>query len=138
MKGGGAIMNQTNDQARDTRRTDDQGVLAVGVDSIAHATEKTLRAYFGIIRDVRGEMSQRVLGVVDWVEGVQQGVIRVARAVVQRTDEVATAWIDANEHVALGVVHALRSTSESATLFASNTAASLTSTRRTREVVAQA
>jgi hypothetical protein len=131
------MIEQKTDQ-KDVRRTDDQGVLAVGVDSVANATEKTLRAYFGVVRDVRGEMSQRVLGVVDWVEGVQQGAIRLARAVVQRTDDVATAWIDANEHVALGIVHAFRTTSESATQFASHTAASLTSTRRNREVVAQA
>jgi hypothetical protein len=131
-------MDQRNDQKTETRRTDDQGVIAIGVDSLALAMEKTLRAAFGIVRDVRGEMSQRVLGVVDWVEGVQQGGIRLARTVVQRTDDVATAWIDANEYVSLGVVRALRSTGESATLFASHTAASLTSTRRDREVVAQA
>jgi hypothetical protein len=128
------------DAKSDTRRSDDQGVLAVGVESVTHATEKTLRAYFGIVRDVRGETSQRVLGVVDWVEGVQQGVIRLARSVVQRTDEVTTAWIDANEHFALGILGALRTTSEGATHFASRAAASLTSTRARRdgEVTAQA
>jgi hypothetical protein len=120
------------------RRMDDQGVLAVTVDSLAQATEKTLNAGFGIVREVRGEVSQRVLGVIDWIEGMQQGVIRVTRSIVQRTDEVGTAWIDANEQLALGVVRALRTTGEGATHFASRTAASLTSTRRDREVVAQA
>jgi hypothetical protein len=79
-----------------------------------------------------------VLGVIDWVDSVQQGGIKLARSVVQRTDEVAIAWIDANEHVALGVVRAVRSTGEGATQFASRTAASLTSTRRDRDIVAQA
>jgi hypothetical protein len=122
----------------DGRRTDDQGVLAVSIDSIASATEKTLAAYFGVVRDVRTEVAQRVGSVIDWVEGVEQGAIRLSRSVVQRTDEVATAWIDANEQFALGIVRALRSTGEGATQFASRTAASLTSTRRERETVAQA
>jgi hypothetical protein len=125
-------------QKTDSRRNEDQGVLAVGVESVAQAAEKTLLSAYGIVRDVRGEVAQRVLGVIDWVDSVQQGTIKLARSVVQRTDEVANAWIDANEHVALGVVRALRSTGEGATQFASRTAASLTSTRRDREVVAQA
>jgi hypothetical protein len=129
------------DQKKETKRAlDDQGVLAVSVESMAQAAEKTLLAGFGIVRDVRGEVSQRVLGVVDWVEATQQGLTRLARSVVQRTDEVATAWIDANEQAALGVVRALRSTGHGATYFASRTAASLTSTRQgdRQEIVAQA
>ena len=129
-------MDQKSERV-EAKRTDDQGVLAVVVDSVAQASDKTLRAWFGFVRDFRGEVSQRVLGAVDWIEGVEQGSIRLARAVVQRTDEVATAWIDANEQFALGVVRALRTTSEGATLFASRTAATLTSTRH-RDVVAQA
>jgi hypothetical protein len=125
-------------QKNEAKRSDDQGVLAVTVESIALATEKTFGAGFGVVRDVRGEVTQRVLGVVDWVEGVQQGAIRLARSLVQRTDEVATAWIDANEALVLGVVRALRTTGEGATQFASRTAASLTSTRRERDVIAQA
>jgi hypothetical protein len=125
------------DQKKETKRLlDDQGVLAVSVESATQAAEKTLLACFGIVRDVRGEVSQRALGVVDWVEATQQGLTRLARSVVQRTDEVATAWIDANEQLALGVVRALRSTGHGATFFASRTAASLTSTRQ--EIVAQA
>jgi hypothetical protein len=125
-------------QKNETKRSDDQGVLAVTVETLAQATEKTLGACFGVVRDLRGEVAQRTLGVIDWVEGVQQGTVRLARSVVTRTDEVATAWIDANEQLVLGVVRALRSTGEGATQFASRTAASLTSTRRDREVVAQA
>ncbi len=126
-------------QKTESKRTgEDQGVLAVGVESFTQAAEKTLVACFGVVRDVRSELTQRAVGVVDWVDGVQQGAIRLARSVMTRTDDVATAWIDANEHLALGVVRAVRSTGEGATQFASRTAASLTSTRRDREVVAQA
>jgi DNA-binding LacI/PurR family transcriptional regulator len=125
------------DQKNETKRAlDDQGILAVSVETAAQATEKTLLAYFGVVRDVKGEVSQRALGVIDWVDATQQGLVKLARSLVQRTDEVATAWIDANEQLALGVVHALRSTGHGATHLASRTAASLTSTRR--EIVAQA
>ncbi|SRR6266545_986443 len=116
--------------------TSEQGILAVGVETATQATEKTLGACFGIARDVRSEVSQRALGAIDWVEGTQQGLVRLARSVVKRTDDVVNAWIDANEHVALGVVRTLRATGQGATSFASRTAASLTSTRR--DNVAQA
>ena len=121
-------MNQS-----DPKRGDERGVLAVTVNSLMEATEKTVHAGFGIVRDVRGEFTQRVTAIIDWVDGVQQGTIRIARSVVQRTDDVAGAWIDANQQLALGVVHAVRATGEGATLFASRTAASLTSTRRDRD-----
>jgi hypothetical protein len=130
-------MEENMDQKKEMKRPlDDQGVLAVSIESVAGAAEKTLLACYGIVRDVRGELSLRAIGVIDWVEGTQQGLTRLARSVVQRTDEVATAWIDANETFALGVVRALRSTGHGATFFASRTAASLTSTRP--EIVAQA
>ena len=124
------------DKIESKRPLDDQGVLALGVESATQATEKTLLAGFGIVRDVRGELAQRALSIIDWVEGTQQGAVRLARSFVQRTDEVATAWIDANEQLTLGIVRAIRSTGHGATFFASRTAANLTSTRR--EVVAQA
>ena len=121
-----------------TERTDDQGLLAVGVDAVARAAEKTFGAYFGVVRDVRVEITERATGVIDWVEGGQQGVVRLARSVVKRLDDVGAAWTDANEHVVLGFVRALRSTGEGATLLAARTAASMTSTRRDGAAVAQA
>jgi hypothetical protein len=124
------------DKIESKRPLDDQGVLALGVESATQAAEKTLLAGFGIVRDVRGELAQRALSIIEWVEGTQQGAVRLARSFVQRTDEVATAWIDANEQLTLGIVRAIRSTGHGATFFASRTAANLTSTRR--EVVAQA
>jgi hypothetical protein len=126
-------MDQKNDISR---HSEDQGVLAMSVDTAAFATEKTLLAWFGLWRDIRGELAQRTVGVIDWVDGTQQGVTRIARTLVQRTDEVAVAWLDAQERLALGVVRAFRATGQGASHLASRTAASLTSTRA--EVVGQA
>ncbi len=119
-----------------SRQGEDHGVLATSVESAAQATEKTLLAWFGLCRDVRAELAQRAVGVIEWVEGAQQGATRIARSLVQRVDEVTVAWIDANERMALGVVRALGTTGQGATALASHAAASLTSTRR--ETVAQA
>jgi hypothetical protein len=126
-------MEQKNGPSRDH---EDQGVLATSVESVAHATEKTFLAWFGLWRDVRGELVQRAVSVIDWVESAQQGATRIARSVVQRVDDVTVAWIDANERMALGVVRALGTTGQGASVFTSRTVASLTSTRR--ETVAQA
>jgi hypothetical protein len=120
-------MEPINDSNRDH---EDQGVLAMSIESAAQATEKTLTAWFGLWRDVRGELAQRAVNMIEWVEGAQQGTTRLARSVVQRIDEVAVTWIDANERVTLGVVRAFRKTGQGASALVSNTAASLTSTRR--------
>src|SRR4051812_32216001 len=126
-------MDQKNDF---NRHSEDQGVLAMSVDSAALASEKTLGAWFGLLRDVRGEVAQRTVAVIDWVDGTQQGATRIARTLVQRTDEVAVAWLDAHERLALGIVRAFRTTGHGASRLVSRTAASLTSTRT--EVVGQA
>ena len=124
------------EQRVDAHRINDEGVLAVGIESTALATEKTIGAWFGLWRDVRSELTQRATSAIDWVDGVQQGTTRLARAVVQRTDEVAGAWLDANERLTMGLVRAMRSTGHGVSRFASRTASSLTSTRP--EVIAQA
>jgi len=95
-----------------------------------------LVAWFGLWRDVRAELAQRAVNMIEWIEGAQQGATRLARSAVQRIDEVAVAWIDANERVSLGVVRAVHKTGQGASALVSNTAASLTSTRR--DTVAQA
>ena len=73
------------DKIEPKRPLDDQGILAVSVETATQATEKTLLAGFGIVRDVKAEVAQRALGVIDWVEGTQQGLVRLARSFVQRT-----------------------------------------------------
>jgi len=112
----------------------DRGVLAVGVQSLGHATERTVRAGFEIAREVRGEITQRALAIIDGVEGMQQGVMRLARSIVHKADEVSSTWIEANERLALGLVGAAQTTGESATQLAAHTAAGLTSTRRDHAV----
>jgi hypothetical protein len=113
----------------ETRKSDDEGLLAVTVNSTAELGEKTVTAYFGILRDVRGELNQRTNGLIDWLEASQQSVTRILRSLNQRADEVSVAGINAGEGVSLGIVRALWNTSHGATMLASRTASSLTGTR---------
>src|SRR5258705_12575425 len=104
-----------------SRNRENQGVLAMSIEAATQATEKTLVTWFGLWRDVRGELVQRAVNMIEWIEGAQQGTTRLARSVVQRVDEVASTWIDANERVTLGVVRAVHKTGQGATALVSNT-----------------
>ena len=61
----------------ETRKSDDDGLFAIAVNSTAELGEKTMTAYFGILRDVRGEVNQRTNGLIDWLEASQQSVTRM-------------------------------------------------------------
>jgi hypothetical protein len=111
------------------RKADDDGLLAIAVNSTAELGEKTVTAYFGMLRDVRGELNQRTNGLIDWLEASQQSVTRLLRSLNQRVDDVAIASVNAGEGVSLGIVRALWSTSHGATMLASRTASSLTGGR---------
>jgi hypothetical protein len=114
----------------ETRKSDDDGLFAIAVNSTAELGEKTVSAYFGMLRDVRGEMNQRTNGLIDWLEASQQSFTRLLRSLNQRLDEVAVAGVNAGEGVSLGVVRAVWNTSHGATMLASRTASSLTGSNR--------
>jgi hypothetical protein len=111
----------------ETRKSDDEGLLAVVVNSTAELGEKTVTAYFGTLRDVRGELNQRTNGLIDWLEASQQSFTRLLRSLNQRIDDVTVAGVNAGEGVSLGIVRAIWNTSHGATMLASRTASSLTS-----------
>jgi hypothetical protein len=113
----------------ETRKSDDEGLLAIAVNSTAELGEKTVTAYFGMLRDMRSEMNQRTNGLIDWLEASQQSFTRLLRSLNQRVDDVAVAGVNAGEGVSLGIVRALWNTSHGATVLASRTASSLTGSR---------
>jgi hypothetical protein len=113
----------------ETRKSDDEGLLAIAVNSTAELGEKTVTAYFGMLRDMRSEMNQRTNGLIDWLEASQQSFTRLLRSLNQRVDDVTLAGVNAGEGVSLGIVRALWNTSHGATVLASRTASSLTGSR---------
>ncbi len=110
-------------------KKDDRGLLSVAASSAANLGEKAVTASFGMLRDARGEISQRTVGLIDWVDGAQQGSMRLLRTLNQRVDEVVNAFIDSGERVGLAVVRTVDTTGNGAAELMSRTASSLTSTR---------
>jgi hypothetical protein len=126
------------EQITDMKRADQRGPLAIGFEVFEHATEKTVRAVFAAARDVNSEMRKHTLGLLDWIEGMQRGTVGLARSVVQRGDEVAVGWIDAEEQVVLGTLHALMAAGQSATQLAPKAAPSAIGARPDGAPMAQA
>ena len=112
-----------------SRKSEDEGLLAIAVNSTAELGEKTVTAYFGMLRDMRSEMNHRTNGLIDWLEASQQSFTRLLRSLNQRVDDVASAGVNAGESVSLGMVRAVWNTSHGATVLASRTASSLTGAR---------
>jgi hypothetical protein len=120
----------------DTKK-DDQGLLAVAANSAALIGEKAVTTSFGLVRDARGELNQRTLALIDWLDSVQQSGSRVLRSAVQRADDLTVTVLDSGERLGLAVVRTIHTTSNGAASLASRTASSLTSTR-SNDVIASA
>jgi hypothetical protein len=114
---GGKIMDSNN------TKSERQSALSVGIESATAATEKVLKAWFGFCRDARGEVVERALGLVDWLDTREQSASKRVRSAVQRTDEVVSTWLDSSERLALRRVQTLRPTDDGTRESASTTAA---------------
>jgi hypothetical protein len=77
---------------------------------------------FGILQDVRAEVSQRVESSIEFVSAWQQGNIRLAQSIHKRVDAFSKEALGAGEFALTGAVHGVKTTSEEAAKFASRTA----------------
>jgi hypothetical protein len=93
----------------------EEGLIGSWVTHSAELAERTAATCFGIARDVRGELNQRILGTLLFVESTQQGVFKVLRAVDERIDKLAGDVIDAAEGVTLGIIRTLGETGHGVT-----------------------
>ena len=80
--------------------------------------ERAAMNYFSLLREVRGEVSQRVLATIDWLESLQHGVFKLARETTTRIDKVAADGVDAGEQMTMAVLGTTRSTALGATQLA--------------------
>jgi len=80
---------------------------------------------FGIVDDVRAEIAQRIDATIDWVDGSQQGSLRLLRSVHHRIDALSKQTIETGELALTGVVRGVHATSDEATRFASRAASVL-------------
>jgi hypothetical protein len=79
------------------------------------AVEKASTKYFGVVRDARGKLSLRILGVIDAVEGKQPALFARLRAANQRADQLAEQLIGSVEKLTMSTLHALRDSGRSVT-----------------------
>jgi hypothetical protein len=96
-----------------------EGLVTSWVSQSAELAERTAVTAFGIVRDVRNELNQRVLGVISLVDGTQQGLIKLVRGIDDRIDKLGEDVIDAVESVTLGIIRTVRQTGHGVTDLAS-------------------
>src|SRR5947209_861292 len=92
-----------------------EGLLASWVSQSADLAERTVSTGFGIVRDVRSELNQRVLAAIGFVDNAQQGAIKLARGLDERVDRLAEDSIDTAESLVVGIIRAVRDTSHGVT-----------------------
>ena len=93
------------------------------------AAEKATTTAFGVVRDVRGELSQRIVGTIAFVEGSQQGMMKLLRGINDRADRLSDEIIDTLESLAVGSLRTMRDTSRGVTELATSVTSGLTRPR---------
>lgn len=101
------------------------GLIGQWVELGAGLFGRAIGTGFGALQDVRAEVAVRVGATLDWVDGSQQGTLRLLRSIHHRIDELSKETLEAGEHALTGLVHGVRTTSDEATKFASRAAAVL-------------
>ena len=109
--------------------SDREGILASFVNQTADLAEKATTTAFGVVRDVRGELSQRIVGTIAFVEGSQQGMMKLLRGINDRADRLSDEIIDTLESLAVGSLRTMRDTSRGVTELATSVTAGLTRPR---------
>jgi hypothetical protein len=77
------------------------GLMTVWMDLSLGMAEETVKTSFGLLQDVRTEVADRVSATIDFVEGMNQGFIRIGRRLNDRLDRVSNKSLDSGEKAAL-------------------------------------
>jgi hypothetical protein len=105
-----------------------EGLLTSWVTQSASLAEHTTTTLFNIVRDVRGELNDRIVGTISWVEGSQQGLIKLVKGINDRINKLSGDTLDTAESLAIGVIRAARDTGHGVT----GLATTLTTARASR------
>jgi hypothetical protein len=101
--------------------SDREGLLASWVSQSTELAERATVTAFGVVRDVRGEINQRVvLGTLNWIEGVQTGMTKLLRGIDDRFDKLAEDVTDTAENLTLGLIRTIRDTGHGVTELATS------------------
>jgi hypothetical protein len=115
-------MEQTVNQLVDRQHA---GLIAQWVALGTGLMGRAVGTGFGILQDVRAEVAERIAATIDWVDGSQQGTLRLVRSIHRRLDTFSKESLEASERALTGVVNGVRATSDEATRFASRAASVL-------------
>jgi hypothetical protein len=99
---------------------DKGGLLNNWVNQSSELAERTTTTCFDIVRDIRGEINQRVGRALSWIEGFQQGIIKLAGGINDRVDQLSNDTIDAVERLVLGTIRVARTMGHGVTDLATN------------------
>jgi hypothetical protein len=102
-----------------TVAADREGLLTSWVSQSAELAERVVTTGFGIVRDVQGELNQRLLGVIGFIDNTQQGAIKLLKGIDDRMDKLAGDVVDAAEGMTLGMIRTARDTGHGVTEMAS-------------------
>ena len=112
--------------------SDREGIVGSFVMQTADLAEKATMTTFGIVRDVHGELSQRILGTFALIDGSQQGFIKLLRGINDRADKLSDDLIDTLESLTVGTLRTVRDTSRGVTDLAANLTTNLSRPREIR------
>jgi len=112
--------------------SDREGLVGSIVTQTAELAEKATMTTFGIVRDVRGELNQRVLDSFALIDGTQQGFIKLLRGINDRADKLSDDLIDMIESLTVGTLRTMRDTSRGVTELATSLTSNLTKPREIR------
>jgi len=109
-----------------------EGIVGSFVTQTAALAEKATLTTFGIARDVRGEIHQRIVDAFALVDGTQQGMMKLLRGINDRADRLSEEVIDTIESLTIGTLRTMRDTSRGVTELATSLTTSLTRPREIR------
>jgi hypothetical protein len=112
--------------------SDREGIVGSFVTQTAELAEKATMTSFGIVRDVQGEINQRILDTFTLIEGTQQGFFKLLRGINERADKLSDDLIDTLESLTVGTLRTMRDTSRGVTELATSLTTNLTRPREIR------
>jgi hypothetical protein len=112
--------------------SDREGIVGSFVTQTADLAEKATTTTFGIVRDVHGEINQRIIDTFALLEGSQQGFFKLLRGINDRADKLTDDLIDTLEGLTVGTLRTMRDTSRGMTDLATNLTTNLTRPREIR------
>jgi hypothetical protein len=96
---------------RAVSKADEEAFVRAAVRTCSDLSEKAIGTLFSVVEDVRGQINQTVVvGTIDWIDGTQQGFIKMARTIDGRVDAMSKEALQAVESLVKRIVHVGRST----------------------------